>query len=42
MASEMAGELNLKYFETSAKTGENIEEAITYIVKECIKKIRTN
>lgn len=35
----MASELKLPYFETSAKTGENVDEAIHFIVRECLKKI---
>jgi hypothetical protein len=36
----MAEHLQLPYFETSAKTGENVDEAITFIVRECLAKIR--
>jgi len=28
--------INLKYFETSAKTGENIENAIVYLIRDII------
>ena len=32
-------ELGYPYFETSAKTGENVDETIKYLVKEVLKKI---
>ena len=34
--------INLKYFETSAKTGENIENAILYLTREIISKKKPN
>lgn len=37
----MVTDLKLPYFETSAKTGQNVEEAINFVVKECLKKINT-
>lgn len=39
-AKNMAFSLKLPYFETSAKTGENVEEAIDWIVRDCLKKIK--
>ena len=37
-AKEYCQGLGFKYFETSAKTGENVESTIKYIVKEVLKK----
>lgn len=31
----------MSYFETSAKTGECVNECIEYLVKECLKKVKT-
>ena len=37
-AKEYCGELGFKYFETSAKTGENVNETIIFLIKEVLKK----
>ena len=37
-ASKYCRELGFKYFETSAKTGENVDLTVKYLVKEVIKK----
>jgi len=37
-ANKYCRELGFKYFETSAKTGENVELTIKYLVKEVMKK----
>lgn len=37
--SEKADEKKLKHFETSAKDGQNIQEAFDYIIKECLSSI---
>lgn len=37
-ANEYSKESGIKYFETSAKTGENIEDAFTYLIGAIIKK----
>ena len=37
----MAEKLELAYFETSAKTGEKVEEASEYLVRECMKKVKS-
>ena len=35
----MSESIGIKYFETSAKTGESVDESIVYLVRECLKKI---
>ena len=37
-AEAFCKEQNYPYFETSAKTGENVDETIKYLVKQVIKK----
>ena len=37
-ANKYCNELGYKYFETSAKTGENVNQTIKYLVKEVLKK----
>jgi len=37
-ANKYCRELGFKYFETSAKTGENVDLTVKYLVKEVIKK----
>jgi|JI10StandDraft_1071094.scaffolds.fasta_scaffold2790774_1 hypothetical protein len=37
----LADELNIKYFETSAKTGEGVEEAIEHLIKDCLSRVKT-
>ena len=37
-ANKYCRELGFKYFETSAKTGKNVELTVKYLVKEVIKK----
>ena len=37
-AKKFASTEKLAYFETSAKTGEGVEEAVIHLVKECLKK----
>ena len=37
-AEKYCNDLGFKYFETSAKTGENVSETIKYLVKEVLKK----
>ena len=37
-ANKYCRELGFKYFETSAKTGENVELTVKYLVKEVMKK----
>ena len=37
-ANKYCRELGFKYFETSAKTGENVDLSVKYLVKEVIKK----
>ena len=37
-AEKYCNDLGFKYFETSAKTGENVNETIKYLVKEVLKK----
>ena len=37
-ANKYCNDLGFKYFETSAKTGENVRETIIYLVKEVLKK----
>ena len=39
-ANKYCRELGFKYFETSAKTGENVDLTVKYLVKEVIKKKR--
>ena len=34
---KLAEKLDIKYFETSAKTGENVNEVFAYLVKEILK-----
>ena len=41
-ANKYCRELGFKYFETSAKTGENVDLTIKYLVKEVLKKNRIN
>ena len=38
-AEEYSKDLNYPYFETSAKTGENVDETIKFLVKNVLKKI---
>ncbi|KAM3134945.1 hypothetical protein pb186bvf_012945 [Paramecium bursaria] len=40
-AQELALRLKIKYFETSAKTGEQVLESIDYLAKNCADKIET-
>jgi len=35
----MAESIGVQYFETSAKTGEGVEESIDFLVRACVKKI---
>ena len=37
-ANKYCNDLGFKYFETSAKTGENVRDTIIYLVKEVLKK----
>ena len=37
-ANKYCGELGFKYFETSAKTGANVESTVKYLVREIMKK----
>lgn len=37
----MAEDLDIKYFETSAKTGEGVDEAIEYLVRDCLARVKT-
>lgn len=41
-AEKYANDNNFKYFETSAKTGEGIEESITYLVEQVLKNNKNN
>ena len=34
--SKLAAEFNMKYFETSAKTNQNVNETFTYLTKEIL------
>lgn len=38
-AAQLAADLGVKYFETSAKTGEKIEELFHYMAEEIKKKL---
>lgn len=38
-ARELADSIGISYFETSAKTGEGVEEAIEFLVRECLKRV---
>jgi len=38
-ATEIATKYNLQVFETSAKTGEGIEEVFTFLIKQCLKNL---
>ena len=37
-AKKFASNEKLSYFETSAKTGEGVDEGVLHLVKECLKK----
>ena len=39
-AQELADKLEIKYFETSAKTGHTVEESIETLAKDCLSKIK--
>lgn len=39
-AKKLAETLAMNYFETSAKTGEQVNECIEYLVRECLAKVK--
>lgn len=39
-AKTLSEELEIKYFETSAKTGEGVEEAIEYLIRDCLSRVK--
>ena len=39
-AESLANQLGLSYFETSARTGENVEDCIEHLVKECLVRVK--
>jgi hypothetical protein len=38
-ARQLADSIGISYFETSARTGEGVEEAIEFLVRECLKRV---
>ena len=41
-ASSYAQKLNLKYFETSAKNGSNVEEVFTFVAERILDDIKSH
>jgi GTPase SAR1 family protein len=39
-ARQLAEGLSMKYYETSAKTGEQVNECIEHLVRECLLKVK--
>lgn len=39
-ARELSESLGIQYFETSAKTGEGVDEAILFLVRDCMGRVK--